>query len=273
MTPSRAEATQAYLQGRALYGDDFSDSEIETWFEAEQEGYYDLSGGHAQDAPQYQALDRATLFRFVRGRKLALCVALGSASGWDIEPLASQVDKFISIEPSRHFWRDSIAGKPAEYRPPALRGEIDLPEGSVDAVVAISVLHHIPNVSDVLREAHRILATGGHLLVREPICSMGDWREPRRGLTKNERGLPAWWLKSKLEELGFEIKAATLCNFAPLSALFAKFGIPPYQNRMLVQIDLFASRLTAWNVTYDRQGILRKFAPTAISLVAQKTRA
>jgi SAM-dependent methyltransferase len=271
VTIPRSEEIQKYLSGERLYGDDFSDAEIQAWFDAEQEGYFDLTGGSAQEGPQYQALDSATLFKFVRGQTFALCVALGSARGWDVEPLAPQVDSFIAVEPATRFWRDSIGGKPTEYRSPMLRGDLDLAGGSVDVVVAISVLHHIPNVSEVLQEIYRVLAPGGYLLLREPICSMGDWRLPRHGLTRNERGLPAGWLEKKILDLGFEIQKSTLCNFAPLAALCVRLGLLPYQNNALVRLDLLMSWLTAWNASYDRQGLLRKFAPAAMSLVARKS--
>src|SRR5262249_2735244 len=71
---------------------------------------------------------------------------------------------------------------------PQASGEIQLDSGSQALVCAFAVLHHIPNVSKVMREVARVLSTGGYFLTREPCSSMGDWRK-LRSATPNERGI------------------------------------------------------------------------------------
>ena len=46
--------------------------------------------------------------------------------------------------------------------------EIPKPDGSYATVMSNSVLEHIPDVESVLREAHRLLAPGGHMYVTVP---------------------------------------------------------------------------------------------------------
>jgi demethylmenaquinone methyltransferase/2-methoxy-6-polyprenyl-1,4-benzoquinol methylase len=40
-------------------------------------------------------------------------------------------------------------------------------DGAVDAVLLVDALHHLPNPTAVVREAHRTLGAGGVLVVRE----------------------------------------------------------------------------------------------------------
>src|SRR5690606_17145457 len=129
-------------------------------------------------------------FRFLGNRRYGCCLALGAASGREYAALQGRVARFVAIEPWRRFWRETIAAAPAEYRSPTLRGTIDLPDGSCDLAGSFGVLHHIPNVAEVLGELARVLEPGGMLLIREPISSLGDFRRPRPGLTRNERGIP-----------------------------------------------------------------------------------
>lgn len=262
--------TTDWFSGDRLYGDDFSDAEIATWFADEQRGYFEVSNGEAQKRPEYDTLNELTLFQHVRGHATGVCLALGAAAGNDVRPLASMFDSFIAIEPTREFWTDRIGGKPASYRMPAMSGKIDLPDNSVNAVTTIGVLHHIPNVSDVLRELHRILMPGGFLLLREPMVTMGDWSKPRRGVTKNERGLPRRWLLERLAEFGYRIERTQTCQFGPLPRIFHALGVQPYQSKTATRLDLVVSRLTAWNTRYHRTSFTQKFAPASIAVVARK---
>lgn len=259
-----------WASGDHLRGDDFSDTQIAEWFADEQRGYFDLTNGKAQSRPEYDALYELTLFRYVRDTTHKMVVAIGSAGGQDIRLIASNTHKFIIIEPTREFWRERIGGTPAEYRTPSLRGRVDVPDASVDMVVALNVLHHIPNVSDVLREIHRILRPGGRLLLKEPITTMGEWTPPRHGLTKNERGLPEKWLLRRLPDLGFTIERATPCYFPPWVRVMDAIGVLPHQHFLTMHIDLLLSRLTRWNARYYRPSFFRKFAPAALAIVARK---
>ena len=87
-------------------------------------------------------------------------------------------------------------------------------------VTCFGVLHHIPNVSFVMSELGRVLEPGGVMLLREPVISMGDWRKPRRGLTKRERGIPLHLLQRIAVESGFEVIKQSLCMFPTTPRLF-----------------------------------------------------
>ncbi|WP_448608708.1 class I SAM-dependent methyltransferase [Geodermatophilus sp. URMC 60] len=53
------------------------------------------------------------------------------------------------------------------HPPPVLRADatrLPLPDRAVDAVTALNVLYHLPDVMPALREARRVLRAGGHLV-------------------------------------------------------------------------------------------------------------
>lgn len=258
------------FSGKALYGDDFTDAQIAEWFADEEKGYFNITQGAAQSRPEYDSMYEMALFRHIRGRSFETCLGIGSAGGQDVRHIAPMFKRFIIVEPATEMWRDRIGGTPSSYRSPNLRGELDIESETVDVVTAISSLHHIPNVSDVLREAHRVLRPGGYILVHEPTTAMGDWRKQRVGVTKNERGLPEGWLLDKLAEIGFEVERVTPCHFAPFTSACHKLGILPYQHDWSMRIDLLASRLMNWNARYYRPSFLRKFAPASVGIVARK---
>ena len=81
------------------------------------------------------------------------------------------------------------------------------------------MLHHIANVSTVVREIGRALKPGGLFVFREPIHSMGDWRGPRHGLTRNERGIPPGLMKRHLQSAGLQPICWKFCMFGPFSKL------------------------------------------------------
>jgi len=256
--------------GDHLFGDDLDDDQIRQWFADEEHGYFDLTSGVAQKIAEYDALNEIALFSHIKRMRFDTCLALGCARGNDIAPLAPLVNQFIAIEPSTEFWRDIINQKPAHYRKPTLRGLLNLADGSVDIATAISVLHHIPNVTEVLTEIHRVLRPGGVLVMREPIVSMGDWRAPRRGLTKNERGIPHKWLLNTLKSAGFGVEHATYFAFAPMQQLARWLKIMPYRNAWTTYLDLLLSAATIWNVQYHRTRLIQKIAPSAVAIVASK---
>lgn len=270
--------SQAYIErcfaGDELYGDTFDDSEIDTWFKDEATAYSELPNALSQITDEYGESYRQTLLDKIRGKSFDLCVGIGVARGFELEPIAHQVKRFVAIEPSEKYWHDRIGSTPVQYQKPDRRGHIGLPDGSVDLVVAINVLHHIPNVTDVLREIFRVLKPGGILLVREPIVSMGDWRSARAGVTKNERGIPHRWLMRKLRELGAEKIDETYCAFRPIGPVSKIFNIfMPYRYSVIAAVDVLLSRLTSWNVEYHSSRTIKKIAPAQIAIACEKVMA
>ena len=260
-----------FFSGESPYGDDFNIAEIERWYREEEEGYFDLVQSYARYEYAYELLNTHNAYRFLAGRTFFTCMAFGCGPGDDVKPLTDQVTKFIAIEPAEQWWRTQIGGTPAEYLKPSILGDIPLDDETIDLAVCLGVLHHIPNVSYILGEISRVMAPGGLFILREPICSMGDPRKPRLGLTKNERGLPPDWLREKLEQVGFRICRQRYCMFAPLMMLARKLKLnAPFDSRTIVHVDQLLSWATKWNQHYHRDNLLKKIAPTDVFYLLEK---
>jgi hypothetical protein len=96
-----------------------------------------------------------------------------------------------------------------------------------------------------MSEICRVLNNDGVFLFREPIVSMGDWRENRHGLTKNERGIPIKVLKRIIKENHFEIIAENYCFTltTPLNKIFRKFSKNPiYYYKFYILLDKLISK-------------------------------
>jgi SAM-dependent methyltransferase len=271
------DATEECLTGRRLYGDDFAIAEIENWYKDEENAYFEQATANKPESPdsdypyEYAAFNRLHGYGSLAKRRFGNCVVLGCANGQDVKPLAGQVDKFVALEPAEKWWRTEIGGTPADYIKPAITGDIPLPADSADLAIALGVLHHIPNVSHVVGELARVLKPGAAFIVREPIISMGDWRLPRRGLTKHERGIPPKLFQSILTTHGFRVMKATPV-MVPVIPPFARLvGIRhAYNSPWLVRLDALLSRLLWRNFRYHRVALIHKFAPTAMFIVATK---
>jgi len=267
-----ADPIEEQLSGRQLYGEQLTPEQIERWNEQTNAVHGALLAAHdGSHRYQHAALDRFhAVGKLLRGR-YECCVALGCAEGDDVSPLAGVVGRFIAIEPLEQCWRSVIGDKAAQYLRPSVLGDIALGDSSVDLVVAFDVLHHIANVSHVLGELARVLRPGGLLVVRDPISWMGDWRQPRRGLTANERGLPLAWFEQAARSAGFQIVRRRLCLFAPLSKVLRKVGLAcPLARRPVILLDWLMSEGLRWNVRYRRQGLLAKFAPSSALWLLRK---
>jgi SAM-dependent methyltransferase len=258
-----------YFAGRKLYGDDFSSDLIRKWFEDEEEAYFNL----AQDISEYQyhVFNLYYGYRHLRNLHFDTCLAIGCSDGDDVKPLSCQVKRYVALEPAEKWWRNEIGGKPALFVKPLPTGEINLDDATIDLAVCLGVMHHIPNVSFVIKEIARVLRPEGLLILREPIFSMGDWRLPRKGLTKRERGIPPHLLLEMLTAAGLTIIHEVPCMVPLTPRLAHLMGIKnAYNSKAMVVLDRVLSLLLKWNMRYHRTNILRKLAPTSLFVVAQR---
>jgi len=265
---------ESFLKGERLYGEDFSTADLHRWYSEEKEGYAGIEDTDLADGGySYGALNWWYFWRYIRGRRRRFphCVSLGGARGDDVAPLSDLVDHYTVIEPSNSFWTDEIGGKPAKYLSPEISGEIPMPTASADLVTSLGTLHHIANVSFVVREIGRVLKPGGYFILREPVHSMGDWRQPREGKTRNERGIPMKLLKSWLLAANMEPVKVRYCIFAPLERLRRTgLGRNLWNTRWMMPVDQFLCRLFSWNQAYLRQTFLQKIAPGCVCVIARR---
>lgn len=265
-------ASETFFSERRIYGDDFGPDALAQWFAEEKNGYYDLTQTYGKDwAYEYHALNDFHAWRHLSTRRFGACLVLGCAAGEDVLPIAPRVDRFVAIEPAEQWWKSHIGGKPAQYLMPEVDGTIPCPSESIDLAVSLNTLHHIPNVSYVLNETIRTLRPGGLLVLNEPISTMGDWRFPRRGLTKNERGFPIKWLDQTLIDKGISIKRRAFCMF-PLFPRLARLlrMRSAYLSKSMVFADAALSGLLSFNLYYHRSSVLKKLAPHNVFYIAEK---
>ncbi len=261
-----------YFDGTRLYGDDFSAGEIDSWFRDEREGYAGLG---AQDRSRYDyvyhALNRAHGYRWLPDRSFSNVLGLGSAYGDEFEPIASRIQHLTILEPSAAFRKPFRRTIPTRYVEPDASGTLPFTDGQFDLINCLGVLHHIPNVTHVVRELYRCLHPDGFALIREPVVSMGDWRQPRPGLTKRERGIPYPLFLRIVCDAGFEIVRASLCVFPVLPRIVQALGKPdPYNSTMLVTLDRLMSAAFAWNLRYHARTAFQKLRPSSAYFVLRK---
>jgi SAM-dependent methyltransferase len=260
-----------YFAGRKLYGDDFNLPKIQQWYEDEREGYAGLRRERGSSPLyEYHALNSFHGFRFLKGREFREVLGLGSASGCEFEPILHQVKHITVLEPSERFVRTDIGGVPCQYIKPGIDGMMPFEEGRFDLAVCLGVLHHIPNVTTVVRELYRCLSQGGYLLLREPIVSMGDWSKPRRHATKRERGIPLHILDDIVTSAGFHVVHRSLCVCPIVSRTCLRFGLDAYNSPCATRIDALLCRLLRHNVRYHATHLLHKIRPASVYFVLSK---
>lgn len=264
-----------YLSGKKLYGDDFSQAEIEKWFSDESEGYSSLGAKNtATYSYAYHQLNKFHAFRFLDSRCFDLALGLGSAYGCEFDPIAHAIKRIIIIDPSCEFSTDhgilGVPDVPTSYLKPKSNGDIDFPSCHFDLITSLGVMHHIPNVSHVLNECYRCIKPNGVMLLHEPVTSMGDWRHPRVGLTKRERGIPRDILDQIISDAGFAVVRRAYCNFPVVPKIVGRFGVSAYNNRCLTTIDACLSGMFSWNMKYHRTTFFSKLAPAGIFYILTK---
>jgi hypothetical protein len=261
-----------YFAGERLYGDDFTTEQIGDWFTAEANAYTDITGDNAIDEFGYTQWAIRYGFRHLPvGRRFRHVVGFGSGRGNELEPIDGRCERITIVESSdRYSTRGDGLTAPTEFVRAQPSGDIALDDGAADLVVCLGVLHHISNVSHVVGEFARIVESGGYVIVRETITSMGDWRRPRPGLTPCERGIPRALLRGMLVDAGFTIEHEALIGFPLIANFWRWFGRPPYNNRFWTVVDRAVCVATTPNLTYHATNRLRKFRPTSSAIVARR---
>lgn len=266
---------EEYLKGIKLYGDEFSAAQIEKWYMQEAEAYADLGSKKKEDYTYwYHQFNTVHGFQKLKHvSKFENVLGLGSAWGFEFEPILDKIKKITIIEPSDNLVSNRIGNIAPTYVKPTITGELPFGDNQFDLITCFGTLHHMPNVTFSINELIRVLKPDGYLLIREPIISMGDWRQPRKGLTKNERGIPihvfdSIFAKNKVEVVSKEY-CYTMTSY--LQRLFGKlFSKPIYSYRSYVLFDKYVSKLLKSNVHYHPKNKIERLSPQNVFYVIKK---
>ena len=257
------------LGGEILYGDDLGPEAIEAWYRDEAEAYAGLHEDGPRRGPE-QLLLHELVFKHLPDKQFTHVLGLGSAEGMEFEQIVDRTQRITVLEPSETFVRDSIGGVPATYIKPRSSGVFPFPDATFDLATSFAVLHHIPNVSFVLTELFRCLAPGAFLLLHEPSVSLGDWRGPRNGLTKHERGIPPAILKKAILSAGFEVLHQKHFDFPITNRALGRCGNVVWLKRIVVGLDFSISAALAGRASYHAVNPWQKLRPRGISFVLRR---
>ena len=262
-----------YFSGSKLYGDDFTPSEIETWYKAEEEGYANIiSNGEGNYIYNYHELNKLFGFNLLPdASQFPAALGIGSAFGEEFLPLVDEnrIGEITILEPSEKLRNQFLGDVKVNYVKPLFDGRMAFEDNQFDVITCFGTLHHIPNVTFILNEMTRVLKPGGYMLIREPINTMGDWRHPRTGLTANERGIPVSFFDRTFKNLKLTVVKKTLCESLFFYKILNKISPLKYTPRFY-KMDSFISKLFSWNIHYHRTNPLQKIAPGSVFYVLRK---
>jgi SAM-dependent methyltransferase len=256
-----------YSDGTRLIGDDFSPDQIEEWFSDEREGYYSLSADRKPDSYGYHALNWRHGFRHLPDITFQHVLGIGSAFGDELSPILNRANKITILEPS-----DGFVNPRFDYVKPNPSGLMPFTSSSFDLITCFAVLHHIPNVTTVIGELARCLTKGGLLLLREPTHSMGNWDNPRRGLTRRERGIPLAIMHQRLQAVGLRVVSERRCMFALTSRVHPLLtgNRALYNTPWVVTMDDIVANLPVWRDRYHASNWFQRLRPWAVFMVITK---
>jgi SAM-dependent methyltransferase len=267
------EEFELYISGKRLYGDDLTSLQIMDWFKSEEDGYANLGARDQSNYRyEYHALNNELFYQFFKGKSFREALGIGSAYGDEFIPMADRLKSITILEPSDAFAVDSTIGRtPKTYVKPNASGDFPFDNNRFDLITCFGVMHHVPNVSHVLKEIYRCLSVGGSFCIREPIVSMGDWRKPRAGLTANERGIPIDIFDKIINKAGFKVARRSFYDFRPVQIMAAKIGVDAYNSYLAVKFDQLACNLLSWRTTpYHRTKFVEKLSPASVAYLLEK---
>jgi SAM-dependent methyltransferase len=257
--------------GTRIHGDDFVGDQIAAWYADEAEGYSGLFYEQTDQKYPYFAINEYHAWsRLPKGLAFGHVLGIGAAHGDELAPIANRAEHVTILDPSSAFTRPAVHGVPATYVKPSPDGTMAFADNTFDLVTCFATLHHVCTVSKVLAELGRVTKPGGWMLLREPVVSMGDWRKPRQGLTKRERGIPPALLCQRVQDAGFQIVRRAWCIspvvIKPLNRLVGN----AYNSPLACRIDGAVSRVLSLNHRYHAKSFVGKLRPVAICIVARK---
>ncbi|MFW9804159.1 MAG: class I SAM-dependent methyltransferase [Candidatus Thorarchaeota archaeon] len=179
---------------------------------------YSSISGHLWHLSQIQALNMILPTRDVAG---SVIIDLGCGTGRISIHLARNASKLIAVDASETMLslaRKRIEQEGLENRLAILQsdaGNLKVESNSVDTVVSINVFSHLPHLTKVVREIHRVLKPGGNLVFNYPnlhsIFFPAALSITRRKQSAFEKVYTRWYTSKEIQSLltksGFKIQS------------------------------------------------------------------
>jgi SAM-dependent methyltransferase len=146
------------------------------------------------------AAEEIAIRRLLRGRHFGRAADVGGGFGRISLLLTEFSDEVTLAEPSRQqldLAEEFLAAHPEIARRQMQADSLDFPDGSLDLVTMVRVMHHLPKPEAELREIARALATGGTLVLE--VANYGHARNRMKHALKR-RPLPAEPVDIRSEE-------------------------------------------------------------------------
>ena len=133
----------------------------------------------------------------IRGK---VVLDLGCGSGENLAPLLARGANVIAVDLSEELVklaRGRLALTNQEMKPALMVGsayDVPLPDGSVDAILCSSLLHHL-DIPRAMAEMKRLLKPGGFAVVKEPVrfsrafAVLRSWFPDRGDISEDEHPL------------------------------------------------------------------------------------
>jgi len=218
----------------------------------------------AFDKEEYSAIFDYTLGE-VEGKEV---IDIGCASGISAILLAFRGARVLGVDISPELIKQADdllkdnAGIEARFEVGDAEN-LNVADGSIDAVFFGGVIHHFPDKTKVIEECRRVLKKGGKILAIEPnyddFFQRLNWRIARRKglLSKNEDLVKPSELINILQRKGFiDVRSFTFREhlsflgllFPKLRKFFAEHGeTTPVEKILLFPVDLFRDRIKKGN--------------------------
>jgi 2-polyprenyl-3-methyl-5-hydroxy-6-metoxy-1,4-benzoquinol methylase len=141
-------------------------------------------------------------------------VEIGCGMGFQLEAFAAEGWDVTGIEPDRGFC-EFIAYFHGLKALPTILEEAGLPDASVDVVVFLHVIEHVPDPLGTLKSIFRLLKPGGHLVIETPrfdslMYKLFGHRERSLNCNGHIYFFTTRSLRQMCEKAGFEYKQ---CNY------------------------------------------------------------
>mgnify|MGYP006138864321 FL=1 len=118
-----------------------------------------------------------SLLAYVEAAKIVsgTVLEIGTGSGYGVEIIASNTDKFITID---KYETNILSNDNVEFIKMNVPPLIDIPDSSFDFVITFQVIEHIKKDEEFVKEIYRVLKNKGKLIVTTPNKKMSLTRNP-----------------------------------------------------------------------------------------------